>query len=211
MRKMLMVVLMSVISLALNFQVEAALHYGLSFTSDPGSYVGNGQSFDSAKLTDYNIGITNYGDNALHANVRWTDTAGPHQWSLDLSAPDNVRLESGLTYEGATRWPFQAPGVPGISIAGEGRCANAYWGTFRILDVEYTQWGYPGTIAVDFAIFDTRSYTGGDPNPLTGLYGEFRYNTEVPFSPVPLPAAAWLLGSGMIGLVGIRTVVRNNK
>jgi hypothetical protein len=61
------------------------------------------------------------------------------------------------------------------------------------------------SIAVDWAIYDTLDYAGGPPDLNAGLYGQFRYNTEIPFTaPVPIPAAAYLLGSGLIGLVAMR-------
>ena len=44
--------------------------------------------------------------------------------------------------------------------------------------------------------------SGGVGNAANNLAGNINFDFNV--SPVPIPGAAWLLGSGLIGLVGIR-------
>jgi hypothetical protein len=69
-----------------------------------------------------------------------------------------------------------------------GTAPEGTWGWFGPLDIEG-----------DFAVGDA-------------LYGSYGFNgpiTEITASPVPVPAAVWLLGSGLIGLAGIRRRVRS--
>jgi len=56
-------------------------------------------------------------------------------------------------------------------------------GTFNITD--------PGNYTIAFAAI-------GDPNTLGGFIDDVELN------PVPIPGAVWLLGSGLLGLIGIR-------
>jgi hypothetical protein len=80
----------------------------------------------------------------------------------------------------------------------------------------------PGTYWVSFEVRDGSTYNGkmGDnvPNPLlNNAYTQAGEGTWVPYDPtavgiriqgdvgaVPIPSAIWFLGSGLIGLVGIR-------
>jgi hypothetical protein len=47
-------------------------------------------------------------------------------------------------------------------------------------------------------------YVRVEARHLDGGYLESRSNTFEPFSTVPIPGAVWLLGSGLVGLVGLR-------
>lgn len=59
-------------------------------------------------------------------------------WSYDLyfAAPGNVMLEPG-TYTGATRYPFQQPNEPGLSVSGYGRACNQLSGNFTVREIRY--------------------------------------------------------------------------
>lgn len=198
MKKMLLFALLIItIQLSTFYPAHANMYFGMEYTSDPESWIGNGKNFTTADLKTYNIGIRNFGDNGLHGYVNWIDQSGSHKLYLDISAPDNQLLHIG-TYTGATRWPFQDPGVPGLSFGGENRESNAYWGIFNILEISYNR-SVPSSVAVNWKIYDTINYTGGEPNLNAGLYGQFRYNTKIPFSaPVPIPSTICLLGAGLI-------------
>jgi hypothetical protein len=50
--------------------------------------------------------------------------------------------------------------------------------------------------------FNPNSYASFVVNP--GTNGTFEYSLSANASVVPIPAAAWLLGSGLLGLIGIR-------
>lgn len=65
--------------------------------------------------------------------------------------------------------------------------------------------GAIGTSLLDILLPTSGVYTlaiGGEAGfPFDGL---FDYDLNVQIAPVPLPAAIWLLGSGLLGLVGLR-------
>ena len=108
-----------------------------SYQSDPGDWVGQGQS-----------GFYELGQHILNA---WERPApnGPavniqmrhstnfiDRWSLDFQSSSGSRLMPG-TYDSATRWPFQSPGVPGLSVFGQGRGCNTLTGRFEVYEVVY--------------------------------------------------------------------------
>ena len=48
-----------------------------------------------------------------------------------LAAPFDAILTPGF-YANATRWPFQATGVPGLSVTGNSRGSNTLTGNFTV-------------------------------------------------------------------------------
>ncbi len=182
-----------------------ASNFILQFDSDPGNWVGGGRSFSSQDIVgDINSSLYSNAYNSVHFRMNWRDeTNHYHWWSLDLSAPNDELLEVGH-YHDAWRWPFNLDDGAGLSFTGEGRGNNTSWGYFDILEVEYDQDNNPLVLAVDFAQYDTTTYAGQIPNFDEGLYGQLRYNSDIPLSTVPLPGAIWLLGSGFVGLMSMR-------
>ena len=69
-------------------------------------------------------------------------------WHLDFAAPDNVPLRPG-DYENAQRFPFQPPGVPGLSVYGGGGC-NTLTGRFVVSKAAYDLSGNVKHVAADF-------------------------------------------------------------
>ena len=53
-------------------------------------------------------------------------------WNLDFSAPQGQALTAGTTYDNATRYPFQNPTGPGLSLYGDGRGCNTLTGSFTV-------------------------------------------------------------------------------
>ena len=74
---------------------------------------------------------------------------GAGNWNLALAAPQGQRLKVG-TYEGATRWPFQAATVPGLSFYGQGRGCNTVTGRFVIHDIAIDHEGRVHRLHVTF-------------------------------------------------------------
>jgi hypothetical protein len=108
------------------------LHSWIEFRGDPGDYIAGGtpRNWYPADGT-FRAGHT-YGD---LANAEIGFDGGLDNWTLQFHSP-NGQLAVG-TYTGATRFPFQAAGVPGLSVYGSGRGCNTVTGSFTILDISY--------------------------------------------------------------------------
>jgi hypothetical protein len=111
----------------------------LSFTSDPGDYIGGGQaaSYDTSAGDGLNVtGSTD--DRIVHVNV---NGANGDWWYLDIAAPQGQTLTPG-TYTGATRYPFQEADDPGLSFDGNGRGCNTLTGSFTVQQAVFGPNGY---------------------------------------------------------------------
>jgi hypothetical protein len=113
----------------------ATARTSLSFVSDPGDYIGQGESH-SYGLADGTWRATFSSFNGVdHVSVQLTNFNGPtgswFWWYLDFAAPKGQRLTIG-TYEAARRYPFQPPAQPGLSFSGSGRGCNELTGRFTI-------------------------------------------------------------------------------
>lgn len=108
----------------------------VSYTSQAGDYIGQGQAATFTP-TDSQISA-NISDDQNHLNV---GVNGNTWWYIDLAAPYGQKLVPG-TYQGATRWPFQASNVPGADWSGDGRGCNESGSTFVVTDAVYGPAGY---------------------------------------------------------------------
>lgn len=109
----------------------------LSFDSEPGDYIGQGES----AFFDRNDGYFRVGQNYNNGNTISVDfydyyLGGDNSWSLSLAAPNNTPLIAG-SYEGATRFPFQNPSQPGLDFTGNGRGCNTSTGRFNVQEITY--------------------------------------------------------------------------
>lgn len=163
------------------------------FVSQPGDYIGQGQTrmlrppawtFGAAKNFDGGVGITVNG-------------ASPGEfWYLDFAAPGDVPLAPG-TYLLATRFPFQLPSSPGLSVSGEGRGCNQLTGQFTVLDVVYGA----GDTIVSFAADFEQHCEGQAP----AMFGSIRYN----FVPPPFTVSPGTIAAGAGAQTVPLTVVAN--
>src|SRR5262249_59883202 len=87
-------------------------------------YIGRGQSYSYTPQSGPFTASRNF-DNGV--SIFYTGSG--HSWSLDFAAPNDAPLTPG-TYASATRWPFQASGVPGLDVSGDGRGSNTMAGSF---------------------------------------------------------------------------------
>jgi hypothetical protein len=111
----------------------------LSFTSDPGDYIGGGQSASYNTGAGDTLNVTGSSDDRIvHANV---DGANGDWWYLDIAAPQGQTLTPG-TYTGATRYPFQTSTQPGLSFDGNGRGCNTLTGSFTVQQAVFGPNGY---------------------------------------------------------------------
>lgn len=124
-------------------------------------------------------------------------------WSFDFAAPsydpvantnDGQQLVAKF-YDNATRFPFNSPTRSGMDISGNGRGNNQLSGWFNVLEAVYGTDGVVERFAVDFRQYDENLDQTGP-----SLYGSLRFNSDIPLTPVPEPAAYVLIMLGL-GLV----------
>ncbi|MBU1308075.1 MAG: hypothetical protein KKE30_00915 [Gammaproteobacteria bacterium] len=96
-----------------------------TMSSEAGDYIGAGRDWFYDLTTSVISASRNY-DNGVSISI-----SGSEYWSADFAAPDDVQLEIG-EYDNAERFPFQAPGVAGLSVYGNGRGCNINYGSFKV-------------------------------------------------------------------------------
>jgi hypothetical protein len=99
----------------------------LVLNSAPGDYIGGGMN-QTFTESDGTFTATRNFDNGVSVFFN----GGPHWWYLDFAAPMEEPLIVGF-YDEATRFPFQSPTKPGLSVSGEGRGCNELTGRFEVL------------------------------------------------------------------------------
>jgi hypothetical protein len=129
----------------------------LSFVSDPGDYIGQGWTVLHEAPTSTFAPTFDVARNHLSFRIVGSDGLDTLDWSLDFSAPNGQQLTTG-TYLSATRYPFQAPTVPGLSFSGDGRGCNQLGGQFTIADFAY---GSDGSVQRLTATFEQHCEGGG--------------------------------------------------
>lgn len=105
-----------------------------SYTSDPGDPVGGGQARSFSLVDAKFMAWTHASAPAVNISLQ-APVIPTFFWNLNFQSPAGVRLQTGA-YTGATRYPFQAPGVPGLSVTGGLGC-NTLTGSFTVLEASY--------------------------------------------------------------------------
>lgn len=128
------------------------------FESEPGDYIGGGVSttFTTFSATP-----------RVDSNGLLSLAAGGYSYYFEAASG---QLVPG-PYEGATRWPFNDPGEPGLSIFGNGRGCNTLTGRFDLHELVFDAGGALARLALDFE----QHCEGGIP----ALYGFVRFNSDV--------------------------------
>lgn len=139
---------------------QQPLEASFSFVSDPGDYIGQGQTrsftLDTASITSRSS------QNGGYFGLTLFPFAGGF-WFLNLAAPQGTQLVAGA-YEGAVRYPFQMPHQPGMDVYGDGRGCNMLTGRFEVLEAVFGPNGY---IERFHATFEQHCEGGG-----AALFGE---------------------------------------
>jgi hypothetical protein len=154
----------------------------LILKSQPGDYVGGGRTL-TLTPDDGTFGITGSPN-----GVDILFNGSTHFWDLDFAAPSNTVLAVGA-YENATRFPFNSPTKPGLSVDGDGAGCNELTGRFEILELVTDSSDDVQRFAADFE----QHCEGGEP----ALFGVVRYNSDVaadappptPVPPTPTPSS----------------------
>jgi hypothetical protein len=148
------------------YTADAQTPFLLHLDSQPGDYIGGGiqstltpvdgiftpsRTFDGGIQVIFNGGAANF-------------------WMLNFSGP-STQLAPG-NYEDATRWPFQSPTKPGLSVIGRGGGCNELTGRFTVLEAVYGVQGAVNGFAVDFE----QHCEGAVP----ALFGQLRVNSSIP-------------------------------
>jgi len=109
----------------------------LSFTSQPGDYIGAGQSLTFTPTDSQFNAMVSQDNRELAVSVFPPGSF----WFLNMVASAGQQLVPGV-YQGATRWPFQEPSTPGLDFSGDGRGCNTLTGQFQVLEAVYAPFGY---------------------------------------------------------------------
>ena len=165
----------------------------LSFVSQPGDYIGGGQSLTFTPSDSQFSSMVSQDFREITVNV--FPLSGSF-WFLHMAAPAGQQLLPGV-YEGATRWPFQAPSTPGLDFSGDGRGCNTLTGRFEVLEAVYHPFGY---IERFHATFEQHC-EGAAP----ALFGEIRIVNPPP--PPPLTLELTLDRHGQVQRVAGRATV----
>ena len=152
----------------------------------------------------------------------WTTPSAPLTvGDLTFSAGSGAHLIGGDQY-GFSRQNFTDNSVQGVTIDIANSynmlavTAGNYWssgqGTFNIvtnlstysftvdlLNITYGFFGFHATDGEHIIAFNN----GGDPNQLATGFTDVQLGNTASVSAVPVPAAVWLFGSALTGLVGI--------
>jgi len=149
------------VALAFAWSQAAASSTALYMQSQPGDYVGQGQTYEYKAPTD-TFQVTA----SLTGITVSIDFGGP-SWELVFTPPTGTNFADGV-YEGAQRAEFKAPGVPGIDVTGEGRGCNSDTGRFEIFNLKQDSHG----TVISFILQFEQHCEGATP----ALFGQLQYN-----------------------------------
>jgi len=162
--------------------------------SSPTSWVARGlQDYTVSHAVGWTFTPSRNFDNGIGFEITGTPITGTtvDRWFLDFAAPFDAELVPGV-YDDFQRFPFQDSDRPGLEFGSTGRLDNQASGFFEVLEVSYGALGEVLSFSADFTHY-------GETNINNFAIVELRYNASL----IPVPAAIWLFGSGLLGLVGM--------
>jgi len=155
----------SLITRLVNYSDVPASYY---YVSEPGDFIGQGQT----ELLDSDAYyFTTFNSDSGTASVYVDGIGSSTYWYLDFANGLNTPLLPG-TYNGAVRFPFNPPGVPGLSVIGNGHGCNTLTGSFIVSELVVGHLNLIQRLAVDF-----EQHCEGSP---PGLFGSVRVNSAAP-------------------------------
>jgi hypothetical protein len=149
------------------------------YMNSQGEYIGQGREQlytwnDSAIYAALPLGGNHFTANLVQGNY-------VHWWYVDLAAPEGQELVRG-SYVRAGRWPFASPGIPALSVDGDGRGCNTINGKF---DVDELSFSPSGDLLVFQATFEQRC-----ENAFNSLFGRIRIEVPTAVPGVVLPSGS---------------------
>lgn len=125
----------------------------------------------------------------------WNRITAPYLWYSATAqeyttSPITGSTETGLDFSGFN-WPWN--GVEDINFG------TGAWGAGYTDGIANFVWDgvYGHAYTLDYRL----TVPAGDPSGISGV--QFEYHFEGTVNAVPVPTAAWLFGSGLIGLAGV--------
>jgi hypothetical protein len=204
MKKMNVLVIVSIVLLIMAGSVNAALIDGLydfgngNWHSNDGLLTASGEGPDGSWNTEYNTineeGGASWteenpsdGQTILYKNFTWT-----HEGSFNFTYDsENYSVQTVMVSEFTSK--FDSSGFAGFAAPFKSNISG------KVMDIS------TGTIFDLTGILDVEGtyYTNNENGFLLSHGGEIT-QISVSLHSTPVPAAVWLLGSGLIGLVGCR-------
>ncbi|MCL4694061.1 MAG: hypothetical protein KJ060_16300 [Candidatus Hydrogenedentes bacterium] len=145
----------------------------LDFTSDPGSWIGQGEAVSASLASGFSFVASEPLTGGIQVVI---ENAVPvfepeyRYWILMIEGPDGDALAVG-SYLDAERYAFASPGHPGLDFTGNFRGANTLTGNFTVEELEYDGGGDLSRLVVEFT-----QYEDGDTSK--GVYGRLVYDAS---------------------------------
>jgi hypothetical protein len=114
-----------------------------SFKSQTGDWVGAGKSKTYLNSTST---FSIFGN---QNGVEFEVSGLRDDWSVQLEAPQGQTLQPGV-YLGATRFPFEDPSVPGLTVSSDGAGCNQDFGSFVISTIHFDKAGNVDELSASF-------------------------------------------------------------
>lgn len=142
---------------------------GGNIVSEPGDYIGDGQSY-------LNLTVTATGHYGGYSTYDMSNgTAG---FDVVITPPAGQPFVAGTTYSDAQA--SGSPGFPELDVTGGDRGCNQVVGSFTVYDADYASDGILDSFAVQFF-----QHCEGD---YAALMGNLSYNSDVTLPPLPATA-----------------------
>lgn len=120
------------------FTLVAPMGVGTTAPCDPYPnalfFDGTGYIFTGTQLVTNGMFTTNAGSAPTVVTISIDPTVASQGlwWTADFAAPSGSGPLAVQVYPNATRYPFQAPGVAGLDVTGDGRGCNQSSGRFQV-------------------------------------------------------------------------------
>jgi hypothetical protein len=137
------IALAAVASAAAKADVAIAGRTLYRYTSEPGDYIGNGQS------NHYTPGDATISVSGTAQYLTLSVFTATEFWFVNIAAPQGQKLRPGAYYQ-AERAPFRTGRSPGLDVSGDGRGCNEVWGSFAINQIATDQSGNVTMLDADF-------------------------------------------------------------